>query len=116
MAAVVGNMRSPRRSTRPSDFCGTNVDRDGKVLLTASSQLLRTHVVFRLDTDSQEKLSALPVRVERGWLAGAPMVNVAGYAFLVQTDKRELPKSVHTEALKLGPLGTEGRSHPGTCL
>ncbi len=94
------------------------LDRDDGVLLSVSSRLLGVHAVFRVAASSRGSvahLEATPVRFERGWLAGPPVVDASGYALLVQSRPRELPLVVHATALGLGQRGDGGFVHPGDC-
>jgi hypothetical protein len=88
-------------------------DPDGQLLLVASSQLLKTHLVFRLnptDTGVEAKL----VWVGKGWLEVEPSVSTNGYAFLTRMNKNKDPNLVRTKTLALKspawPLGLKAFS------
>ncbi len=89
------------------------LDSDGSVLLTASSEALRVHVMFRLDVDARGRLVTTVVRVEKGWLTAAPSVDMNGYALLVQSKRGALPRPVHTRTLR---VERPRYTHVGACL
>ena len=87
------------------------VDHDGSVLLVASSQKLRRHSVFRLKTTGS---GALLLRTASGFLPWAPVVDLAGYGFVVQDSPSAAPRMVRVTGL--GPVKPVSESELGSCL
>ena len=76
------------------------LDRDGSVLLFASSTHTRAHWVFKLDPE-QGTLEGM--RRTKGMLAVRPSVDMGGYSFLVQRGASERPTVVRKSDLDLVP-------------
>lgn len=78
------------------------LDRDGSVLLFASSSRTRAHWVFKLDPDSG---GLVGMRRRNGMLAVRPSVDMDGYSFLVQSRASQPPTVVRRADLHLVPTG-----------
>ena len=76
------------------------LDRDGSVLLFASSTHTRAHWVFKLDPE-QGTLEGM--RRAKGMLAVRPSVDMGGYSFLVQKRASASPTVVRRSELELVP-------------
>ena len=76
------------------------LDRDGSVLLFASSSHTRAHWVFKLDP---EEGALVGMRRNKGMLAGRPSVDTEGYSFLWQRKASDRPTVVRTSGLDLVP-------------
>ncbi len=86
------------------------LDRDGAVLLFASSSHTRAHWVFKLNPDT----GALEgMRRRNGMLAMRPSVDMGGYSFLVQNSASQSPTVVRRADLDLVPAGWQG---VGQCM
>lgn len=77
-------------------------DPEGQLLLVASSQLLKTHLVFRLNP-TEAGVEAKLVWVGKGWLEVAPSISTNGYAFLSRMNNNTDPTMVRTKMLALKP-------------
>jgi hypothetical protein len=84
------------------------LDRDGSVLLVASSTKLRKHAIFRFTgLGSGVRL----VRMATGYLPSAPVVDLAGYGFIIRKNDNSPTTLVrmrelgHGEALSSAAIG-----------
>ncbi|MBI5537876.1 MAG: hypothetical protein HY898_34440 [Deltaproteobacteria bacterium] len=75
------------------------LDRDGSVLLVASSTKLRKHAIFRFTAvGSGVRL----VRIAAGYLPSAPVVDLAGYGFIVRKNDNSPPTLIRMRELGHG--------------
>ena len=69
------------------------VDQDGGVLVVASSMPFRMHAVIRVALDGPGP-RVEGIRFAEGHLASVPVVDVAGYSFVVQSRKKHEPPTI----------------------
>ncbi len=87
------------------------IDRDGTVLLAASSQKVNKHVVIRIDNATQPHVDN--VYLGQHALALAPLVDGEGYAFTRYVAKHKMPVTIRVKTLN----GGHGHwADIGTCL
>ncbi len=87
------------------------VDRDGSMLVVASSQQPNKHVVARIAIGDRDDLDVEGVWVAKGTLATAPSVDPDGYSFPISTGPTTLPRVVRLSTLerKHGPWSDVGQ-------
>lgn len=90
-----------------------SVDRDGQVLLAASSDTARKHVIVRLD-NREMKVKPSTVRLGQGALAYRPMVDQEGYSVVVRQTKKNRPPTYTERSKTLGGIPAQW-SHLGGC-
>gem|GEM_PF-2442254 len=89
------------------------LDRDGDVLVVASSRALKKHVVVKIDV-TPARAEVRLVRVAPRALAMAPVVDMQGYSFPVEVKSNALPSVVRLQ--ELAGQATGQWSELGGCL
>jgi hypothetical protein len=79
------------------------VDKDGQVLLAASSDVARKHLVIRLDNRAPQ-VKPTAIRLGQGALAYRPMVDQEGYSFVKRQTKKNKPPTVTERSKTLGGI------------
>ncbi len=79
------------------------VDRDGGVLLVASSSLLRKHTVVRFWVQPETQPQVTLVRFGKRAVAMMPWVDALGYSFPVTIKQDALPQVVRLDKLDARP-------------
>jgi hypothetical protein len=89
------------------------VDKDGQVLLAASSDVAKKHLVIRLDNRAPQ-VKPTAIRLGQGALAYRPMVDQEGYSFIKRQTKKKKPPTVTERSKTLGGIPA-GWSHLNGC-
>ncbi|MCS6898592.1 MAG: hypothetical protein RMJ98_18215, partial [Myxococcales bacterium] len=79
------------------------VDRDGQVLLTASSDTAKKYLVIRLDNRAPQ-VKPSSVRFGQGVLALRPLVDQDGYSFVLRETKKNRPPTKTERSKTLGGI------------
>jgi hypothetical protein len=79
------------------------VDKDGQVLLAASSDVAKKHLVIRLDNRTSQVKPAT-IRLGQGALAYRPMVDQEGYSFVKRQMKKNKPPTMTERSKTLGGI------------
>jgi hypothetical protein len=79
------------------------LDRDGGVLFVASSGKLGRHAAVRIALRDGESPHVEGIRLANGKLAGAPVVDVDGYSFLIKAGNSKPPRIERMSDLPLWP-------------
>jgi hypothetical protein len=89
------------------------VDKDGQVLLTASSDTAKKYLVIRLDNRAPQ-VKPSSVRFGQGALALRPLVDQDGYSFVLRETKKNRPPTKTERSKTLGGIPA-GWSHLNGC-
>jgi hypothetical protein len=87
------------------------LDKDGSVLLAASSRKLRLHAVLRFVHNGS---GARLLRLAQGFMPFSPVIDLAGYGFVVQDKSGAAPRVVRMT--RLGPGGQPSHDVVGSVL